>query len=258
MPVLLENQSRIPQPIPFAQPKGNPNRRASAPGVPFSPVVASKKHLSSKGSRGTMSAFANDRSLSTDTLTAGSSCEFILDRILAYPGTYELPLRTMYEVNRIPRAQPSRHPTPRRPSSISSNYTHLSRVDESAAQNATVQFNSSLMSQIAQLPQNYSLPPSFLNSFLQNTFPPDLELVDFPQALTGLDYLKDLESQRRRETANAMWKLGIERNALGIDNDEVSGRYPGVATWMRGIEEKERKVEMLYTQLYVSLRRWVS
>lgn len=66
-------------------------------------------------------------------------------------------------------------------------------------------------------------------------------MVDFPQALTGLDYLKDLEMRRRREIANAMQRLGIEKGTVGIENDEVSARYPGVATWIKGIEEKEKR-----------------
>lgn len=114
------------------------------------------------------------------------------------------------------------------------------------------------MAQMSQMPsQPASLPPSFLTQFAERCFAPDLVDVDFPQALTGLDYLKDLETRRRREVAAAMNRLDIDSGVLGSEADLLSTQYPGVAQWVKAIEEKERKVEALYTQLYVGLRRWV-
>jgi len=101
------------------------------------------------------------------------------------------------------------------------------------------------------------LPPSFIISFLRRCFPSDLVSVDFPQALTGVDYLKDLETRRRREVAAAMGRLAIDRTTLDMDAASLSDRYPGVLQWVQSIEEKERKVEALYTQLYIVLRRWI-
>ncbi|TKA83670.1 hypothetical protein B0A55_00298 [Friedmanniomyces simplex] len=123
---------------------------------------------------------------------------------------------------------------------------------------ATQTFTESLMAQISQLPnQPSSLPPSFITSFVRRCFPSDLVCVDFPQALTGLDYLKDLETRRRREVAGAMSRLAIDRTTLELDGDSLSDRYPGVKQWVSDINEKERKVEALYTQVYVALRRWI-
>ena len=114
------------------------------------------------------------------------------------------------------------------------------------------------MAQMSQLPmQPTSLPPSFITSFVRRCFPTDLVLVDFPQALTGLDYLKDLETRRRREVAGAMGRLEIDKSALSDDAASLSATYPGALQWIKSIEEKERKVEALYTQLYVALRRWI-
>jgi len=114
------------------------------------------------------------------------------------------------------------------------------------------------MAQMSQLPnQPTSLPPSFIISFVRRCFSPELVLVDFPQALTGLDYLKDLETRRRREVASALHRLDIDRTTLDRDAGLLSERYPGVLQWVKAIEEKERKVEALYTQLYVGLRRWI-
>ena len=73
------------------------------------------------------------------------------------------------------------------------------------------------MQHITQLPsQPSSLPPSFVTSFVRKCFPPELEQVDFPQALSALDYLKDLEVRRRREVVAAFDKLGIAREDLGL------------------------------------------
>ena len=111
------------------------------------------------------------------------------------------------------------------------------------------------MSQLSSQPT--SLPPSFVTSFVRKCFPSELLQVDFPQALTGLDYLKDLERRRRGEVAEAMSRLGIDRKTLGSEGDSLASRYPGVAQWVNSIEEKERKIDALYTQLYVGLRRWI-
>ncbi|MBE7180637.1 MAG: hypothetical protein INR71_05400 [Terriglobus roseus] len=80
--------------------------------------------------------------------------------------------------------------------------------------------------------------------------------VDFPQALTGLDYLKDLETRRRREVSGAMARLGVNRTALESDSLALE-EFPSVRPWLKTIEAKEHKIDALYTQLYVGLRRWI-
>ncbi|KAK4991464.1 hypothetical protein LTR66_001798 [Elasticomyces elasticus] len=205
-------------------------------------------------------ASSHSRASSSDTTTSsGTSYPLILEHILGYPGTYQMPLKTMYTLNCAPRAQPYPHPLYRNasPTSTASNSpteAHFGWQDD----HVTQQFTSSLMAQMAQLPHRpRSLPPSFVTSFVCRCFPADLIMVDFPQALTGLDYLKDLETRRRREVAAALNRLGIERDTFGSDTEDIAQRFPGVAAWVRSLEEKERKVETLYTQLYIGLRRWV-
>ena len=123
---------------------------------------------------------------------------------------------------------------------------------------ATQTFSDNLSAQLSQLPnQPPSLPPSFITSFVRRCFASKLVQVDFPQALTGLDYLKDLETRRRREVANAMNRLDIDRDILDSDADLLSSRFPRVVQWVKSIEEKERKIDALYTQLYIGLRRWI-
>ncbi|KAL4920940.1 hypothetical protein BDW62DRAFT_152604 [Aspergillus aurantiobrunneus] len=176
----------------------------------------------------------------------GSALTWIFDHILRYPGTYEIPLRTMYALNcnntrqQVPGTQLPETAFARRPSSPKS----------SAAEDLRAQ----LTQQISRLPsQPCSLPPSFVTSFLRRCFAPQLEDVDFPQALTGLDYLRDLESRRKKEVASALHRLGLQPDKQDL---EFPKKYPGVVMWIESIKSKECKVEALYTQIYIGLRRW--
>jgi hypothetical protein len=125
-----------------------------------------------------------------------------------------------------------------------------------ATATAASQLRANLMAHISQLPsQPTSLPPSFITSFVRRCFPSELDQVDFPQALTAMDYLKDLEIRRRREVVAAFDKLGIERDDIS-HREKIARKYPGVLRWVMEIEQKERKVEALYSQVYVGLRQW--
>jgi hypothetical protein len=90
---------------------------------------------------------------------------------------------------------------------------------------------------------------------VRRCFPRELDQVDFPQALTALDYLKDLEVRRRRQVVAALDKLGIDQEDLS-HREKLAQKYPGVLKWVMDIEDKERHVEQLYTQVYLGLRRW--
>jgi len=205
-----------------------------------------------------MSTFHSSQHHHSDSTgsSAGSSYQLILDHILTYPASYEIPLPTMYQLNCAPRSQqvPARH------GSVSSSAGSSPAQPQGGFPDdqTTNTFQENLMAQLQQAPnQPTCLPPSFITSFLQRCFPPELICVDFPQALTGLDYLKDLETRRRREVAAAMNRLEVDRTTLDQDAATLSSRYPGVLQWVNFMEEKERKVEALYTQLYVVLRRWI-
>jgi hypothetical protein len=201
----------------------------------------------------------NGSQASSKSSSSGASYQLILEHMMSYPGTYEIPLRTMYTLNCAPRAQPLPSPGLRsNPSSSPS--SPLSPAFPYDQQAATAQFTSALMSQISQLPsQPASLPPPFVTSFLNRIFPVELHLVDFPQSLTALDYLKDLESRRRKEIVGSLTRLGINEDFLSSASGSADlGRWsPAIAEWLRSLETKERKVSGLYSQLYVSLRRWV-
>ncbi|KAF2134880.1 hypothetical protein P153DRAFT_372155 [Dothidotthia symphoricarpi CBS 119687] len=193
--------------------------------------------------------------------TTATSMSYILEHVLQYPASYEIPLRTMYTLNCVPRAQPlpkdlSRAPTPTSSSGDSS------PVDGSlawtGAESASVSFTSQLMTHLNSLPtQPSSLPPTFIVNFVGRCFHASLALVDFPQALTSLDYLRDLENRRRREMVAAFERVHIHADTYESDIENMAERFPGIALWVRNVEGKNKKAEGYYAQLYLGLRRWI-
>ena len=197
----------------------------------------------------------------SDETNATNSYNMILEHVLQYPGSYEIPLRTMYTLNCAPRAQPlpkdlTRASTP----TGSSNASPISgQIAWSEAESATMNFTTQLMGHIGSLPsQPSSLPPTFIISFASRCFHPCLALVDFPQALTALDYLRDLETRRRKEVTAAYERVNIHEDNFEAGVEAVSERYPGIALWAKNIQGKNKKAEVYYSQLWLGLRRWVS
>lgn len=213
-------------------------------------------------------------STSSSSSTEGTAFPWILDHLLNYPGSYEIPLRTMYTMNATPHAQ--LHPRqslrsgtpslsdgsgPESPpvSPASSSFPPEQQQQYLTGYSATEHFKSCLMAHISQLPsQPFSLPPAFITSFVRRCFTDDLCLVDFTQALTALDYLKDLENRRKRELTLVLHRLGLGKDTMEQAGDAISRRHPRTAEWLLGMQSKERKVEALYTQVYLGIRRWVS
>ncbi|MCJ1247669.1 hypothetical protein MMC30_004884 [Trapelia coarctata] len=202
---------------------------------------------------------------------SGSAFPWILDHLLQYPGSYEIPLRTMYTNNILAQANHStlsRHrprtpglsaPSSCEPSPITPQTPQFADdiARQSEKQAATEQFKSCLMEHVSYLPsQPFSLPPSFITSFVRRCFTDDLCQVDFTQALTALDYLKDLETRRKRELAQGLQRLGVHGSKMNEEREEVEKYHPRIAEWISSMEDKERKVEALYTQAYIGLRRW--
>lgn len=188
----------------------------------------------------------------SDSSATVSSYPAILEHVFTYPASYEIPLRTMYSLNCNPRGKA------RSDASSSNASSPITPQDPWCDNSPTQTFQQHLMQEISQIPtQPVQLPPPFLVSFARKCFQLDLRRVDFPKALTGLDYLKDLETRRRREVAAAMYRLDIDASVLGAEADVLATRYPGVAQWVKVVEEKERKIDAIYTQLYIGLRRWI-
>jgi hypothetical protein len=191
-----------------------------------------------------------------------TSMSYILEHVLQYPGSYEIPLRTMYTLNCVPRSQPlpkdlSRTQTP---NSNSGNVSPISgQTAWSATETASMSFSSQLMTHLNSLPtQPSSLPPAFIVNFVNRCFHASLQLVDFPQALTALDYLRDLETRRRKEMLAAFERVHVHPDTYEADMANMAEKFPGIALWVRNVEGKNRKAESYYAQLYLGLRRWVS
>lgn len=212
---------------------------------------------------------------SASSSAEASAFPWILEHLLSNPETYEIPLRTMYRLNSSPNLQP--YPPQAAPAGMipTSGLSSLANIPASphipsaqqqqqqqhqglAAQPATERFRSCLMTYVSQLPtQSFSLPPAFVASFVRRCFPEDICLVDFTQALTALDYLKDLESRRKRELSLAIQRLGIDVAALDRIGDASGRNSPKLIEWVLDMQAKAKKTEAYYTQMYIGLRRWV-
>ncbi|KAF2742677.1 hypothetical protein M011DRAFT_452669 [Sporormia fimetaria CBS 119925] len=207
-----------------------------------------------------MSSASHSRNPSEQTNgSSGSSYSMILEHVLQYPGSYEIPLKKMYDLNCNSRAQPlpvslSRAPSPGARSAGASPTLGSSAWNEGEA---SMNFTSQLMSLGTKQSQNSSLPPTFVVSFVARCFHPCLALVDFPQALAALDYLRDLEKRRCVEYVEALRRLGITIENFDADVDAVSDRYPGIALWAKNMRGKNIKAESYYAILYLGLRRWI-
>ena len=181
---------------------------------------------------------------------------YILEHVLQYPGSYDVPLRTMHELNRKAQSLPmdiSRAQTPTSSSPVTGQFAW------NGAEAATMSFTSQLMKELKNLPTRpSSLPPTFIVNFVSRCFHPSVGLVDWPQALTALDYLNDLDSRRRRETNAAFARLHIQEDTYDTDMAFMAEKFPGIALWVRNIEGKSKKAEQYYAVMWLGLRRWVS
>lgn len=174
-------------------------------------------------------------------LPDGSALTYIFDHCLRYPGSYEIPLRTMFDLN----MNSVRCATPTK-----------STFDSDEPVNAASELRSQLSHLIARYPsQPGGLPPSFITSFLRRSFAANLHEVEFSQALTALDYLRDLDARWRKEVTGALRRLGIESDSPTSQAD-LARNCPGVLTWIEALNAKIHKAEVLYSRVYIGLRRW--
>jgi hypothetical protein len=88
--------------------------------------------------------------------------------------------------------------------------------------------------------QPCTLPPVFLTTFIQKCFPQTFGDVDFDQALTALDYLRDLEHRRNKELEKAI---------------RARGQYDSKIVNLRN---RAIKLDRTYAVALTGIRRFVS
>ncbi|KAF7883950.1 hypothetical protein EAF00_011262 [Botryotinia globosa] len=97
------------------------------------------------------------------------------------------------------------------------------------------------------------LPPEFIRKWcLDRVFTKDEDQADFDQALTGIDYLQDLECRRREALKEVALRLKIDkqnwRRVLSAD--------PDAKKWVEDIQAQETIIEGFYATCFVDLRIW--
>jgi hypothetical protein len=98
------------------------------------------------------------------------------------------------------------------------------------------------------------LPIEFVKDLcLRRTFTKSYEDVNFDQALTGLDYLRDLEVTRRTTLSAAAKRLGINEDTWR----DVLARDIDAKNWVCLIQTQEPAIETYYSRIFIDLRIWV-
>ena len=102
-------------------------------------------------------------------------------------------------------------------------------------------------------------PPSvqYITDFVRACFTEDLCEVDFTHSLQAMELLALLDDRRKEEVAAAIKRLSTDPAGVEKDRQGLQSIYPGINDWIGSIEDKAKRIEALYTQVYVGLRRWV-
>ncbi|KAH8661531.1 hypothetical protein BGZ60DRAFT_530482 [Tricladium varicosporioides] len=96
-------------------------------------------------------------------------------------------------------------------------------------------------------------PPKFIQDLcLKKVFLKEYKEVDFNQALTGLDYLRDLEVTRRKALREAAIKLGIAKDTWRT----VLLEDPAAYKWVQRVQDQELEIEGYYADIFIDLRIW--
>ncbi|KAJ5130573.1 uncharacterized protein N7515_006612 [Penicillium bovifimosum] len=199
----------------------------------------------------------------------GSGLTWIFDHCLRYADCYEISLRAAYELNSQPVHNAMGGSTMPRTSSLfsarnsvwskNSRNSKASCSSDASSHDTNAEFRACLTRTVSELPsQPCTLPPSFIISFVRRCFCLDLAYVDFAQALTALDYIRDLQNRWKKETQAAFNRLNVgPADVRDPESSELARDYPNVLEWYKELSSKARTIDFIYTQIYVGLRRWV-
>jgi hypothetical protein len=88
---------------------------------------------------------------------------------------------------------------------------------------------------------------------LKTVFRPNYNEAEFNQALTALDYLRDLECTRRTALRDAAVQLGITSETW----KEVLSEDKEAYSWVESVQKQELEIESHYANVFIDLRIWV-
>lgn len=178
------------------------------------------------------------------------------DHMLRNPQPHDLPLHTLFQYNAS--ALRPLYPMPRPGNGEAANRAGRFAV----APIPRTSFEVALL-QLLEMPNHpQAVPLSWLTSIARFVFDEDLTYVQFPLALKALDYLYRLEMIRRDEFRAMLTRLGLDesRSSSIQDQEQISSNVSQskVDRLKNTMNDKSWKIEQLYTQVYIGLRRWVA
>jgi hypothetical protein len=190
----------------------------------------------------------------------GSSFPLILEHCMLNTSSYEIPLRSMYALNC--------QTLPMKPAAGLKEAGLANPATQNSAEplaDAASQFKAQLISHISKSPHQFDLPVGFLVTFVRRAFTPNLEDVDFPQAITAFDYLKNLNRRRQKEILLALKSLAIELvpsqapfvQISQVQMQDLELSHPNVAEWVKSIVKRDRDAHYLFKKVRFFLRCWV-
>lgn len=210
----------------------------------------------------------------------GRALVWIYEHCLRYPTTYDIPLRHMYTINcnsaYKPRPtsgnsgnafsqQKHRHSNSTRSTGSADTSNSNEHSDTTPRSSADIDeidgahdFNAMMENHVARLPsQPCSMSVVFLLKFLRGCFTENSDDVDFNQALSAIDWMRDLHIRWKKGFDSALAALGITRTDLEeLDHGQLAAKFPTSIGWLWDMFAKAHNLEAMYGQLYLNLRRW--
>jgi hypothetical protein len=97
-------------------------------------------------------------------------------------------------------------------------------------------------------------PVQFVQHVCRKVFAQQYKDIDFSQALTCIDYLRDLECTRKTALRDAALRLGIDKDNWRT----ILSDAPEAYRWVSSVQKQELVIESLYAAIFLDLRIWVS
>jgi hypothetical protein len=95
-------------------------------------------------------------------------------------------------------------------------------------------------------------PVQFVQQVCRKVFAQEYKDIEFSQALTCIDYLRDLECTRRTALRDAALRLGIDKENWRSILADAEAYH-----WVSSVQKQELVIESLYAAIFLDLRIWV-